>query len=73
LRSARYCTITAPSVSTCPSSSRNVGTYFFGLISVKFAPLAVFCAFVSTRSTSNGSPSSRSTMCGESEQAPGLK
>jgi hypothetical protein len=66
-----YWLMTAFSVRIPPSSSPSVGTWPFGLISEKSAPDSVRFALMSTLSSSNGSPVSRRTMCGASEQAPG--
>src|SRR5664279_4782338 len=69
--SAMYCTMTAPSVSTSPSSSRSVGTAPLGLIARKSSPSLVFLEGNSTLARSNLAPASSRTMGGDSEQAPG--
>ena len=71
--SAMYWTIAGPSVSRAPVSSSSTGTYPLGLMVQKSAPDFVFFCRLSTCSRSKLAPTSRNTMCGESEHAAGAK
>src|SRR6185437_12438053 len=71
--SAMYCTIAGPSVRISPLSSLSTGTWPLGFTSRKSPPDLSFLLCRLTCSSSNGRPDSRSTICGESEHAPGEK
>jgi hypothetical protein len=70
--SAMYCTMAGPSVRRWPSSNSSTGTWPLGLMVLKSVPSASFLVLVLAITRSKGRPASRSAMCGDSEQAPGL-